>query len=225
MMDIAATMLSELSRMAGFAHPSSLREYTGVTAFYFGLFEIVPYIMAMVGRDLFQFGSKLAQRTVPNRATWLIWAFEGAVVAPANIAAGAVETAGVPVAYEIGYVIVFLLSIRYGEGGLTRTDLTCIGLAVASGVAGFIWHTPEVAIMVPLAVDLFGAAPTIKNCCQDPEKESMPAWSLTFAVSILNFSAIDWEAAQFGVLLFPMYMIVVNTAIVAPLWANWWRKK
>lgn len=214
-----------IAHLSGATTAMSAFETIGAIAFWLGLFEVFPiYLLAMAGWDIFAL-KKMDQRTVPNRATWLIWAFEGAIVAPANIAAGATSTAGVPVAYEIGYITVALLSLRWGEGGLNRIDLVCIAAAVASGIVGLVSHEPMIAIVIPLIVDFFGAVPTIKKCWLEPEKEYLPAWSLTLLVSCLNFLAIDWGNVTTGALMYPTYMAIVNFAIVAPLYAHRAAKK
>src|SRR3989344_1300311 len=100
----------------------------GLAAGLFNLVAFVPYILSIFGWRLSWSKSIFEQttRTKPNRASWFIWAFVGAVILPAYSHSGAHETVWVAAALVVGPCVVAILSIKYGEGGLSAFDQVCL---------------------------------------------------------------------------------------------------
>jgi hypothetical protein len=79
----------------------------GIGAGLLAFVEIAFYIAAIFGRD---YRWHQIQKTVPNRASWIIWACVGIITAASYDAAGARETIWFAVVYALGFIIVALLS-------------------------------------------------------------------------------------------------------------------
>lgn len=148
----------------------------------------------------------------PNRATWGVWTVVSFMLLMSYRSAGANYTLGVPIAYAVCSLIIFLISLKRGEGGWTRFDRWC--LAVATGSA-FVWRvtgSPLTALVANLIVDAAGALPTIKKVFHDPASEDRIAWAMFFLGNFANLFAI--EHLTFAIAAYPIYMLL-GSGIIA----------
>src|SRR5712691_6833852 len=167
----------------------SFHTMMGIVAGVFAFADIGLYIIAIFGRD---YRGRRIKKTVPNRATWIIWASVGIILAASYDAAGATDTIWFPIAYALGFIIIAALSIPHGEGGIVLTDLLCLFGAAASAWAWWEFSSPQIALFATISMDAFGAIPTVKKSWREPSKENRLAWSSGFIGSVANVLAIDW---------------------------------
>jgi Na+/H+ antiporter NhaC len=175
---------------------SSIGMLAGVIEFI----GFLPYILDTLNR-----------RITPNKATWIIWAVLGIIIAASYYASGARDTAWMPIASAIGILIVALLSLKYGEEGWTLLDKTCL-IGAGTGLALW-WYTsdPELAYGITTIVDAIGALPTIKKAYDRPESERNIAWLLFFVACTLNLLAIrQWTPI---VAFYPVYVFFLNSTM------------
>ncbi len=164
------------------------------------LAAFVPYILAI-----------LRGKTRPNRATWWICTTNGLVLGASYYSLGAENTVWVPVSYIVGPLVTALLSVRHGEGGWTTFDRTCL-LGAGTGLALWWWFdSPEVALVMTVAVDFAGALPTIRKAYRAPETEDRTAWALFIAGNTVNLLAV--EAWRFTIAVYPVYMFLASGTI------------
>ena len=170
-----------------------------------GVIAFLAYIVYIV--------SIFRGRSKPNRVTWWIWAFMGLVLALSYQFSGAVNTIWVPYVEFLGPFSIALLSIKYGEGGLTnKTDLFSFFGAVISIILWIIFDNPVIALVTSLAVDSFAIIPTIKKSYLRPEGEDFWAWFGTGLADSLNMFAV--EKFTFAILVYPIYMLVSDLIII-----------
>lgn len=151
----------------------------------------------------------------PNRATWWILTLVGFLVAGSYYATGARHTMWVPLAYAIGPLFVAILSLKYGEGGWTRFDRTCVVAAMLSTALWVISDSPTLALLLFLSIDLAGLLPTMRKSYFDPASEDAPAWWLSFIAGLFNLAAVErWE---FGIAVYPLYIAAGNGVIACLL--------
>ena len=135
--------------------------YIGIIA---GVIAFIAYIVYI--------RSILKGETKPNKATWWIWTFMGAVIGVSYYFSGAENTIWVPFVEFIGPFSIALLSLKYGEGGLEdRTDIICLTGAIISIILWIIFKNPVVALVTNLAVDSFALIPTIKKSSKSPAEK------------------------------------------------------
>ena len=179
-----------------------LKATLGVIA---GIIAFLAYIVYVI--SIFRGKSK------PNRATWWIWAFMGLILALSYKFSGASNTVWVPYVEFLGPLSIAILSIKYGEGGLTdKTDLLCLFGAVISVILWIIFDSPVVALVTNLAIDSFAIVPTIKKSYLRPEGEDFWAWFGTGLADSLYMFAV--ERFSFVILLYPIYMLVSDLIII-----------
>lgn len=174
----------------------------GMIAGIIGFLAFVPYVL-----------DTLSRRTKPNKATWIIWAVLGIIIAASYWSAGARDTAWTPIGYAIGIVAVAALSLKYGEDGWTALDKACL-LGAGAGLA--LWAVtsePVFALYLTTAIDAIGGIPTIKKTYHRPETESRAAWALFLVANTLNLMAIsEWTLT---IALYPLYVFILSLTMNA----------
>ncbi len=160
------------------------------------------------------------QKTRPNRATWWIWTIVGVLIAFSYRAAGAESTIWVPISYVIGPFGTALLSIKFGEGGWTQLDRTCL---LGVGIGLILWgvaRSPYLTLGMNIGIDFLGALPTIRKSLRDPYSEDLFSWLLFALSSIVNLLAIDrWELS---IAIHPIYILLISSSIWGCLqWGRW----
>lgn len=174
----------------------------GLLAGIIGFLAFVPYIL-----------DTLNHKTKPNKATWLIWAVLGIVIAASYFSAGARETAWTPAAYALGILVVAALSFRYGEEGWTVLDKACLAGAGMGLALWWITSEPVFAYFLSTGVDAIGAAPTIVKAYRKPQSESRAAWAMFLIANTLNLAAIgEWTLT---ISLYPVYVFVLSLTMIA----------
>jgi zinc transporter ZupT len=176
----------------------------GLLAGIITLLGFVPYCLAIV-----------QGRTKPNQATWWIWSIVGIMLASSYWASGATQTLWVPISYVIGPIITTALAMRYGASQWSRFDRLCILGAFVSLILWFVLRSPQVALVINLIIDLFGALPTIRNAWHRPQDEDLTGWLIFTVGNAFNVLAIDrwtWEIASY-----PLYITFANGIVLSLL--------
>jgi hypothetical protein len=177
----------------------------GLAAGLIGVLDTIPYV-----RDT------LRGSTRPHRGTWLIWGVLAVVVSLSQYADGASWSLVMAGVQAVLTSLVFGLSIRRGEGGVSRADITMIAIAGA-GVTGWIAaDEPLVATACVVAADLIGAGLMVPKTYRDPHSETL----ITFAFASLGgaLAAGAVGAIDASLLLYPVYYCVINGAIALLIW-------
>lgn len=151
--------------------------------------------------------STLKDKNKPNRATWFIWAFLGFILLFSYYSGGARETIPLLIVNQLGMCIIFLISLKFGEGGYTKFDLYCLFGALVSVFAWLISNNPLYALLLGLLTDLFGALPTIKKSIEDPLHEDKITWILFLLGNSFNLLAI--KTWNFEIYIYPLYMVLL----------------
>lgn len=186
--------------------------YIGILA---GVLAFIAYIVYII--------SILKGETKPSRPTWWIWTFMGAVTGLSYYFSGAENTIWVPFVEFLGPFIVALLSIKYGEGGLEeKTDIFCVIGAIVSILLWIVFKDPVIALVTNLLIDSFALIPTIKKSYLRPKDENFMGWFGTGVADTMNLFAV--EKFTFGILIYPIYMLVSDLIIIIILFIKKYKK-
>jgi hypothetical protein len=179
----------------------NLQVIFGIIAGFFSIVCYIPYIISI-----------LKKKTIPSRATWITWTILSTVISFIHYFSGHLQTIWLPICGGIGQGIVALLSLKYGEKGWSKFDLSCL-FCVGIGLVMW-WHfnSPLPALILNILVDVFGALPTIKKTYFEPETEDLLTWTLYFIGSVFNLFAVS--DFSFNSLVFPLYIFSVNAIMV-----------
>lgn len=182
-----------------------IRFYLGILA---GVISFIAYLIYFV--------SILRGESKPNRVTWWIWTFMGAILALSYYYSGAKNTIWAPIVEFIGPFITALLSIKYGEGGMVdKTDIICLAGGIISILLWIVTGNPVLALILNLAIDQFALIPTIKKSYLRPEGENFWAWFGTCLGDFMNILAI--EKFTFAIVVYPVWMFIDDLIIVSLL--------
>ena len=174
----------------------------GLLAGLLSLAAFVPYIIAIV-----------KGATKPNRATWWIWTTNGLILLASYYASGAESTVWVAVGYFVGSLLTAVLALRYGEGGWSPFDRSCLLGAALGLLFWWMFNSSIVALVTTLFVDFAGALPTIRKAYRAPETEDRVAWGLFISGNTVNLLAV--EAWSFAIAVYPVYMFLASGTIAA----------
>jgi hypothetical protein len=177
-------------------------ELLGLTAGVLTLVATIPYIFDILHR-----------RAQPERASWLIWLVLGGIALFSQLAEGATNSLWLLVCDTVGVLIIFLLSLRYGTGGLARRDQIAL---IVAGLGLLLWyftHNAVIALGLAIVVDAAGTSLTVIKAYQDPGSETLPMWVLVAAAGILSMLSVG--AWNIVLLAYPAYIFLANAAVVA----------
>lgn len=184
-----------------------VRPYAGLAAGALLLIAAIPY-----------FRSILSGATKPNPVSWGIWAAIGFLLLLSYRASGATETIWLAVGYFLVPFVVFFLSLRNAVGCFSAFDAICLGSAGFGVAVWLLFKSAPLAVCIYVAIDAFGAAPTLRKAYLEPLSENLEAWLLGFAASAINLLAIsDWSPR---ISLYPLYACVCTGSIAAVLLAR-----
>jgi hypothetical protein len=191
---------SEYGTYQSGAKTLNIQNWLGAIAGMLSLAGFIPYWWAI-----------WQHKTCPNRATWWIWTMVGVMIAISYRAIGADSTMWVPISYVIGPLGTAVLSIKFGEGGWTKLDRTCL---LGVGIGLILWgvaRSPDLTLGMNIGIDFLGALPTIRKSIHDPYSEDQFSWLLFALSSIVNLLAIDqwgWSIA-----IYPIYILLITSVI------------
>ncbi|MFH0773671.1 MAG: hypothetical protein V1922_05165 [bacterium] len=109
-------------------------------------------------------------------------------------------------------ILIFFLSIKYGMGGWSRTDVLCFVIALF-GI--MLWQTtkdPSLALYASILADFTGMIPALIKTFHFPETEVWTFYALDVCAAIFSLFAVrSFTIQQFS---YPLYIILVNLLMV-----------
>jgi len=165
-----------------------------------------------LGAYIFYFYSIVSGKNQPNRASWIIWTVIKAFILVGGYSDGARNTLWLPLAQMIGNGTIMIMAFRYGVGDWKKLDKWCLGLAALS-VIPLAFKMPMLNLIIIMFVELLGTIPTFGKLLLREGEENLTAWVMINAACVFSvFSAEKWE---FGLLLYPVYLVTLNSPILA----------
>ncbi len=155
----------------------------------------------------------MLKRTQPQRASWLIWSILGSIAFFSQLHEGATDSLWFAGAQVSGTITVFLLSIRFGVGGLlNRQDVIVLLFAAGGLVAWYMTSTAVYALAITITISLLGGSVTIRKAYLNPESETLSTWGVSFIASVFAILAVG--RVDPVILAYPLYLMTLNGAIV-----------
>jgi len=107
---------------------------------------------------------------------------------------------------------IFLLSIKKGIGGTGKMDIVVFIMAILSLI---IWQTtknPVLGLIMSVVTDLIAFSPTLIKTWKLPHTEEWKFYMSDVVASV--FSILSIKSFSFGNLIFPIYILLINTTSV-----------
>jgi len=167
-----------------------------------GTLGFLPYI-----RDV------LAGKTKPQRASWLIWSVLVFIAFFSQLTKGATDSLWVTGVGAVGVTIVFLLSLKFGVGGLAKKDIAALVSAAGIILLWYLTKEAAVALLLVIVANSIGVSLTLVKAYRDPGSETMVAWVLTGVSGI--FSVLAVGRVDLVLLAYPAYIALANFSVAA----------
>lgn len=150
-------------------------------------------------------------RTRPRIASWIIWAIMKIIACVAALLDQQYITAILLAVSLMGTTSVIVFGWEFGNREFRQLDIGCLIGAVIGVIFWLLLDSPEIAVLVSIAIGLIGWMPTIYHSWNRPIEETWTYFLLSFlaAVSIL-LTVVDWKITAFA---FPLYLAVINVTV------------
>ena len=179
----------------------------GLVSFVLSLCGAVPYVYQIV------------RGTVrPERATWFAWSVILALAIASSKSSGAHDSLWFLVGDLVVTSTIFILSLWRGQGGFTRLDACCLGIA-ALGLVVWQWSgSPVFGLLGAAAADVAALVPTLVKSLRDPLSEGVSPYLCSSLAALLGFVAVgQWN----GMLLFyPAYIFIASFTTAVVVWVG-----
>ena len=145
----------------------------------------VPYVL-----DTF------SGKTHPHRVTWGVFTLLNAIGFANQYASGASSSLWLFGAGALMTGLIFLGSLRGGEGGKSKADVICLVAALLGVSLWFLLKSPTYSIFANIIADAAALWPTYKKAWQRPESETRVAWlvgTLSVVLDAISVGKLDWR--------------------------------
>ena len=176
------------------------------------LFIAISSILALISpityaRAIFR-GEARPHRT--TRFTILLTTVIGTASLLAQHNTVAVWLAGVS---AIQAIFIFILSIKYGMGGWSKSDIACLVIAIFGIILWKTTDNPILALYASIAADFTGMVPAIVKTYNHPETEVWYFYGLDTLAGLFSMAALSvWTVQEFS---YPVYILIINGVMVA----------
>ena len=181
----------------------------GVMAVVVGIIGYVPYY-----RDV------LRGATKPHPFSWIGFALLLGITFFAQVATGAGPGAWVNGISALGVLGIAILALAKGERDITAFDWICFGGALLGIVLWRVTDSPLAAVVIVTVTDMIAFAPTYRKAYAKPNEETASLFVLASVKYLISLFALT--SLSLTTLLFPVSLIISNSALV---WMLWFRRR
>ncbi len=172
-----------------------------------GILSIVGYLPYL--RDI------LRRTTKPERASWFIWSILGSIAFFSQLAEGATWSLWLTAFETFSVLIIFILSLKYGVGGLQKRDIIAL---IVSSIGLVLWYQTRhafIALYITIIIDMMGAILTVVKAYEEPESETFSIWLIVAIAGLLSMISVG----RFNVVLlsYPFYIFLANFSVVVAM--------
>jgi hypothetical protein len=165
---------------------------------------VAPYL-----RDMYR------GTTRPQRVSWFVFAVLSIVATISQFAEGATAGAWLSSGAAVGFTVVFVASIRRGQGGSTSRDHVSLLIAAVGVVASLVTHHPLAAVVAVIIAELVAVSMTARKAAIDPGSETLTTWVID---TVSGFVAITATSNQpLAALLYPAHHACANGWVVTSI--------
>lgn len=172
---------------------------------------VISTLLAFISPIVYSYAI-LKGKAKPHRTTRVVLLLITALATASLFAQGdrvAIWLAGVSTFQSL---IIFILSIKHGMGGWSKTDILCLLIA---GVGILLWKTtdePVLALYFSLLADFTGMVPALIKTYKYPQTEVWSFYLLDVFAAIFNIAAI--QKGAINEYLYPIYIMLINLVMV-----------
>ena len=151
--------------------------------------------------------------TKPRIVTWFTWMLLTGIGSAASFADGQVPSGVLMLCGSIGLALVVALGLRHGDRTLERLDIVCLVGAIIGLLLWFVFNSPTIGVLAAVTIDFVGALPTFKHSWEKPQEETWVTFAMIGLGGGITLLVVDsWVPTAVA---YPMYLVVLNVALVA----------
>lgn len=176
------------------------------------LFAFLSLVVSIVGYAPYVV-SIFNGTTKPHAFTWMTWTIGVTLAFAAQLNRGAGQGAWVTGCTVVGCAGIALLSLRYGDKDITRSDEIVFGATLAAIPVWVVTREPLWSVVMMVAINNLGFIPTFRKTWHDPYSENLPFYASVVAKFLLGIAALDRYALV--TVLFPLNCVIANAVFLA----------
>lgn len=179
------------------------------------IFGIISVLLSLIASIIYC-RSVLRGETRPHFCTHSIWALTSLIVCFAQVSEEAGPGAWVTMINATFFVITTILSLRWGENNITRSDwLTMFGALIAI-VPWYLTNNPMWSVILVTIIDVIAYYPTLRKSWTRPREENLT----TYGMSVVEFglSIPAMRVASFTNILYPVAIVAANMVLIGLCW-------
>lgn len=148
----------------------------------------------------------------PQRTTWFLMAVISALFVATLLAQGDRNAVWLASAIFVGNFLIFLLSIKNGIGGKSKSDMVVLLMVVISLLVWYITKNPLLALVMSIIADFIAFLPTMIKSWFLPWTEEWMFYVFGIVSSFLNLLSLS--VFNFEKSIFLIYFLLSNIALV-----------
>jgi len=148
----------------------------------------------------------------PQRITWFLMAVISALFVATLLAQGDRNAVWLASAIFVGNFLIFLLSIKNGIGGKSKSDMVVLLVVVISLLVWYITKNPLLALVMSIIADFIAFLPTMIKSWFLPWTEEWMFYVFGIVSSFLNLLSLS--VFNFEKSIFLIYFLLSNIALV-----------
>ncbi|MFA6437150.1 MAG: hypothetical protein WC242_03230 [Candidatus Paceibacterota bacterium] len=185
------------------------------------IFATLATAIAVLGSSIPYFRDIISKKTHPHSFTWLIWAItQGTATAALWCGKGGFGVIS-PTIGTCSIIFIFLLSLRYGEKNITRSDIICLTVAILAILVWWLLNNPLISVILVCLIDAIAFIPTFRKSYNHPWSEKLSAWEVGVIASIFGILAIS----NYNALTLPYLLMTLLSSIIFSLFLIIRRRK
>lgn len=175
-------------------------EFFGYIGGILMIISIIPYFRSILKGD-----------TKPHRMTFFIWTILILIAFFSQLAKGASWSLLLTAGDGIAVLATFILSVKFGVGGLEWRDIISLVGVVVSLILWYLTKEPATALFLIILIDLIGLNLTIIKTWKNPETENWVAWAICALGGFFGVLAVG--SYNFILLSYPVYICLANLSL------------
>ena len=170
--------------------------------------SVIAVILSFIGYGIY-IRDILKRKIKPHTFTFLIWGVASSVTWGLQVYGGAGVGAWITVVVSAICIFIFFLCLKYGEKKITSLDIVFLILALFALFLWLVVKQPVWSVILLVAIDLLGFAPTVRKSWNKPHEEGLFTWELTAFRHALGIIAL--EKFNILTLLYPVTWVIGNS--------------
>lgn len=171
------------------------------------IISIVAVALSFLGYGIY-IRDIVRRETVPHAFTFLIWSIASSTTWALQVYGGAGVGAWITFVVSAICIVIFFLSLKYGEKDITKLDILFLIFSLIALALWLVAEQPVWSMVLLVATDVLGFGPTIRKSWSKPHQENLFTWELTAFRHGLGIIAL--ERFNILTLLYPVTWVVVN---------------